>query len=135
MRIERIRNPSSSRCARMRPVRLRAMVSGLMMASVYSMASTCEELADDLGAREQAGELALADDGELLDVLVDHQAGCLVQAHVGRDAEHGARHDLAHRDGRKARAAALFACTRDLRQEGAHDVDFRDDAEDLALFA
>src|SRR5690606_28041038 len=109
-----MRNPSSSRRARIRPVRLRATASGLMMASVYSMASTCEEFADELGACEQARELAFADHRELLHVLVDHEVRRLDQSHVRRDAEDGAGHDLPDRDRREVLAGALLADARDL---------------------
>src|SRR5680860_747115 len=94
----RIRNPASSRWARIRPVRLRPVASGLMMASVCSMASLCasEEFADDVPPVDHPGYGAGVDHGDLLDVFVDHHAGHLTDSELLGDAENGPGHDVPH---------------------------------------
>src|SRR5688572_19887526 len=134
MRIARMRKPFSSRWARILPALPAASASGLMIARVKLMCfcgvrvwaargSGAEQLADDVTAREEAGQLAFTGDGKLLDVLVDHHVGGLLEAELLGDAQHGARHDVLDLEGGgHGGGAGILADPGDVRQQAAHDV-------------
>src|SRR5690625_646238 len=138
MRRPRMRNPCSSRWARILPLNPRATASGLMMASARCMASASEEFSNDVSPGQEPGEFPLADDGELLDILVDHSVGDLIDAQVLGDAEDGAGHDVADFELLGDGDLTLLGVgpgLRDVGQERAHDVPLGDDAEAFALLA
>src|SRR5690625_62871 len=96
-----------------------------------------EEFSDDLAPRQEAGESPLSDDGELLDVLVDHHVRSLIDPHLFIDTEYGPAHDLSDfevtRYAYSSPLIVLLSRPRQVWQECSHQLPLGDDPQDLIL--
>src|SRR5688572_1341622 len=98
------RNPSRSRWARICPARPAPKASGLMIVSVRLPAmSGSYEFTNDVAASQQSDQAPAANHRNPVDFLVRHDRRHFGEGLIGRDAEHLARHDVAHEPARRAR--------------------------------